>query len=91
MKTYFIIYFTLLALLTPHYAHAYLIPLLGGAGAIITLILVILSFLAGIFYVLWGHIKSICSCFKKKEPEEEAKKEADKPEDKPTAEDNENS
>jgi hypothetical protein len=91
MKAYFIIYFTIITLLTPHYAHAYLVPLLGGAGAIITLIVVFFSFLAGIFYVLWGHIKSFCSCFKKKEHKKEDKKEAENLNETSTTENNENS
>ena len=59
MPYFLIAYIGLLACLTPTPSFAYLVPLLGGAGAILALLGVIFALLASVGFTLWYHTRNV--------------------------------
>ena len=63
---YVILFIFFIGLLSiPHDAHAYLAPLIGGAGAILAGLLIIITGIASVFFMLHNFIKKIKNKIKK--------------------------
>lgn len=58
-------------------AHAYIAPLLGAAGVVATLVVILGSLFMSFFYIFWGHIKKLFGIKDKKKNKKDKKEKDD--------------